>query len=241
MICINFKIVFLVGRYYNAYRKGEIMKSLDTYVKLVPFLAKSLGENVEIVLHDLSSPDAPIIAIGNGEISGRHIGDSVTALGRQYIEEKQYEHMDYVINYKTFGSNGKLLRSCSYFIKEDEVLIGMLCINVNISDYGYLNEALRRILGIQEDASMQYHMDTPLEVFSNQSIETKIKQCMNDAIVEMGYPTFISKDRLTVEEKMHLMKKLQDLGIFNVKGAISVVARELGSSEPTIYRYLKKL
>lgn len=217
------------------------MEILDTYVTLVPFLAQSLGENVEVVLHDMRQEEAPIIAIGNGEISGRHVGDSLTDLGRQYLHEKTYEHMDYAINYKTFGSNGKLLRSCSYFIKHQDQLIGMLCINVNISDYAYINETLRRILGIREDASIQYRMDAPLEVLSNSSIEMKISQCMNEVMNDMGYPHFYPKDHLTVDEKMMIMRKLQEVGIFHVKGAISTVARELGASEPTIYRYLKKL
>ena len=46
--------------------------------------------------------------------------------------------------------------------------------------------------------------------------------------------------RLKVEEKIRVVKYLQDKGTFKVKGAIALVADKLDVSEPTIYRYLKK-
>ena len=42
------------------------------------------------------------------------------------------------------------------------------------------------------------------------------------------------------EEKIRVVKYLQDKGTFKVKGAIALVADKLDVSEPTIYRYLKK-
>lgn len=52
------------------------------------------------------------------------------------------------MNYKTTGSDGKLLRSATYFIKEDgqEMPVGMLCVNVNISDYEYIETTLKEFL-----------------------------------------------------------------------------------------------
>ena len=62
---------------------------LQAYADLVPFLATALGDNVEIALHDLTRPNAPIIAIANNEMSGRVIGDSITNLGKHILDEKQ--------------------------------------------------------------------------------------------------------------------------------------------------------
>ena len=57
----------------------------------------------------------------------------------------------------------------------------------------------------------------------------------------MGYPIYMEHGRLNADEKMVIMRALQKQGVFNVKGAIPLVAKELASSEPTIYRYLKKI
>ena len=48
-------------------------------------------------------------------------------------------------------------------------------------------------------------------------------------------------DRLTMDEKIRIVEDLQQAGIFYMKGAVSEVATQLGSSEATIYRYLSKL
>lgn len=214
---------------------------LKTYQSLVSFLATALGDNVEIALHDLTKEEAPIIAIANNEMSGRMIGDSLTDLGQHILKQKQYERKDFVMNYKSLTDSGKLVRAASYFIKDEKKhLIGMLCINVNISDYDYLQKALQRILGIKEQPEIEYQMDHPIEILPN-SLEASIKQCVLDTLKELGYPDYVAKGRLKAKEKASVIKILHDKGVFNMKGAISLVAKELSASEPTIYRYLKNI
>ena len=53
------------------------------------------------------------------------------------------------------------------------------------------------------------------------------------------YP--VPVDRLTQDEKMEIMDALNRKGVFLLKGSVSHVARELHSSEASIYRYLGKL
>jgi len=214
---------------------------LKPYVELVPFIGKALGENVEVALHDLSAENGEIIAIYNGEMSGRKIGDPLTSLGEHILETKQYLHKEYVTNYKSLSNSGKVLRSSSYFIKdENHHLIGMLCLNVNISDYEYLNATIQRILGIDMQENLEYKREAPIEILSN-SLEMTISQSVANALKEMGYPNYIEHGRLNADEKMMIIRMLNEQGIFNVKGAIPIVAKELSSSEPTIYRYLKKI
>lgn len=214
---------------------------LKAYKELVPFIGKALGDNVEIALHEATDDGMPIIALYNGQMSGRKIGDPLTSLGEHIIQTKQYINHEYVTNYKSLNDSGKVVRSSSYFIKdEDDNLIGMMCINVNISDYEYLQATIQRILGIDAHEEMEYKIESPMEIFST-SLESTISQCINNALQEMGYPNFIDRVRLTSDEKMVVIRALYQQGVFNVKGAIPIVANQLASSEPTIYRYLKKI
>lgn len=217
-------------------------KLLEPYGKLVEFLGIALGDNVEIALHDLTSKEKEVVAIANGDISNRDVGAKLSNLSIHYLETKQYEHQDYVMNYKTLGSDGKLLRSATYFIKEQgkEFPIGMLCINVNISDYEYLEESLKKILGIKKVNEVEFKRDSPIEILSSpldEMIDLYIKECLE----KMGFPSYFLVERLNVEEKIKVVKYLQKKGTFKVKGAIVLVAEKLGVSEPTIYRYLKKM
>ena len=143
-------------------------KSLEPYAKLVYFLSAALGDNCEIALHDLTSKDQEIVAISNNPISGREVGAKLSNLSLHYLEEKQYLNHDYVMNYKTVGNDGKLMRAATYFIKEEgrEMPVGMLCINVNISDLEYLTTTIKKILGIKEEKDIEFKMDNPVEILS---------------------------------------------------------------------------
>ena len=214
-------------------------KSLEPYAKLVYFLSAALGDNCEIALHDLTSKDQEIVAISNNPISGREVGAKLSNLSLHYLEEKQYLNHDYVMNYKTVGNDGKLMRAATYFIKEEgrEMPVGMLCINVNISEY--LTSTIKKILGIKEEKDIEFKMDNPVEILSSpldEMIDMYIKECLE----KMGFPSYFLAERLNVDEKIKVVKYLQEKGTFKVKGAIVLVAEKLAVSEPTVYRYLKK-
>ena len=216
-------------------------KSLEPYAKLVYFLSAALGDNCEIALHGLTSKDQGIVAISNNPISGREVGAKLSNLSLHYLEEKQYLNHDFVMNYKTVGNDGKLMRAATYFIKEEgrEMPVGMLCINVNISDLEYLTSTIKKILGIKEEKDIEFKMDNPVEILSSpldEMIDMYIKECLE----KMGFPSYFLAERLNVDEKIKVVKYLQEKGTFKVKGAIVLVAEKLAVSEPTVYRYLKK-
>ena len=203
-------------------------KSLEPYAKLVYFLSAALGDNCEIALHDLTSKDQEIVAISNNPISGREVGAKLSNLSLHYLEEKQYLNHDYVMNYKTVGNDGKLMRAATYFIKEEgrEMPVGMLCINVNISDLEYLTSTIKKILGIKEEKDIEFKMDNPVEILSSpldEMIDMYIKECLE----KMGFPSYFLAERLNVDEKIKVVKYLQEKGTFKVKGAIVLVAEKL--------------
>ena len=216
-------------------------KYLEPYAAMIEFLGKALGDNVEIALHDLTSKEQEIVAIANNHNSGREVGAKLSNY-HYIIRRKQYLDNDYVMNYKTTGPDGKLMRSATYFIKEPgkEMPVGMLCINVNISDLEYLTSTIKKILGIKDEKDIEFKMDNPVEILSSpldEMIDLYIKECLE----KMGFPSYFLAERLNVDEKIKVVKYLQEKGTFKVKGAIVLVAEKLAVSEPTVYRYLKKM
>ena len=82
-------------------------------------------------------------------------------------------------------------------------------------------------------------MDNPVEILSSpldEMFDMYIKECLE----KMGFPSYFLAERLNVDEKIKVVKYLQEKGTFKVKGAIVLVAEKLAVSEPTVYRYLKK-
>lgn len=197
-------------------------KYLEPYAKLVDFLGKALGDNCEIALHDLTSEEQEIVAIANNQLSGREVGAKLSNLSLHYLDTKQYLNNDFVMNYKTVGPDGKLMRAATYFIKEDgqEMPVGMLCINVNISDLEYLTATIKKILGIKEEKEIEFKMDNPVEILSSpldEMIDMYIKECLE----KMGFPSYFLAERLNVDEKIKVVKYLQEKGTFKVKGLLS--------------------
>ena len=104
--------------------------SLQQYVTIVEFLGKTLGPDYEIVLQDLNPEHQAIVAIVNGHISGRRVGGPLTDASLQMLSSRAYESSDFLCNYRGIAGNGRVLRSSTLFIKNEEGdPIGFLCIN----------------------------------------------------------------------------------------------------------------
>lgn len=210
------------------------------YIPLVKFLALVLGPNTEVVLHDLRNYEESIIAIENGHISGRKVGGPVTDLVLSILKNKNYMDSEFVANYNGRTKSGNLLKSSSFFIKDEGgSIIGMLCVNTDISLYIDLHEQLGEFIN--------YGMDMRLvdEVNKNDIIEENFGESVEEitlSSIEVVLADYdIPPERMSSAEKMEIVKKLFDKGVFLIKGEVSRVAEYLKVSDATMYRYLNKI
>ncbi|WP_298705367.1 transcriptional regulator [uncultured Veillonella sp.] len=233
---------------------------LEKYIPIVSFLGEALGPLVEVVLHDVTNPDASIIAIANGHISGRQVGGPSTDLILRMIEEAKPSNKNKekalptsYLNYNAQVKGNTPCRASSYFIRSEEgELLGCLCINVSV---GHFLEA-RQLL----DLLITPH--TSLELLPSHTedlpVKTETKDIENhealliyenlhnsiddviDTIVKESTSYSIALSKLSTKEKVKLIKTLNDKGLFNLKGGVAAIAAKMNVSEPTIYRYLSQ-
>lgn len=207
---------------------------LEKYIPLVEFIA-SCNKNFEVILHDTNNPQHSVIAICNGHLSGRKIGDSMTDLALNVMKNRKHTNVDFITNYEGRLKNGKVFISSTYFIKEEGELIGMLCINHDPS-------AL-----IEMKAQINYLLDAfhvPSEEVRPSYTELLDSSITNlaDSLIQSTVHNFgVSPSRMTSDEKFAIVKSLNEQDVFTTKGALPQVAKELKISEPTVYRYLKKI
>lgn len=216
--------------------KVFIMKDqeiLKKYIPMVDFIADICGSNYEVVLHDVSQPETSVIAIRNNENSGRNIGSPMTDLAIQIMESGKYKENDYIANYRGVG-NGKEFLSSTYFIKNGDRLIGMLCINNDFSSIENLKESLQAFLNHlpkkSPAADEGYHENLGSPVVS--LVYSIIEKTINEL--------HVSPKRMSMDEKIQVVHKLNDQGILMLKGAVSEIAKQMNISEPTVYRYLNR-
>ena len=200
------------------------------YTLIVDFLGHVLGPDYEIALHELEDDSNRIIAIANGELTGRHIG---SPLSNKML---------------SVSATGKTMCSNSMFIKgRHGELSGLLCINFDASRYEELSRRVMELCG--GGVKRGVPSGTRLIADSNDPVETPVRSGYPTSIagatasivsqVVANYP--VEVDRLTQDEKMEIMDILNRKGVFLLKGSVSHVAQTLHSSEASIYRYLGKL
>ena len=210
---------------------SHINAYLKKYIPLVDFLAEVFGDDAEVVLQDVSDFNNSVISIRNNHVSGRKLGAPATNLVLK-VMNGNFTDKNYVTNYRGVSAVGKVVRSSTYFIKDDKnVVVGMLCINIDIDKLVQLKNHLDGILKLPEEIfeKTTERFSVSAEGLASDSIETILE--------ESG----ISPERMSQEEKMEVVYKLDKNGVFLVKGSICKVASVLNVSNATIYRYLSKI
>lgn len=213
---------------------------LKHYKVLVNFLGQALGSSYEVVLHDLSDGNHAIVAIANGQVSGRGEGAPLTNLALRFIADREYETSDYVVGYAGTSRTNTRLQSSTMFLKNERgKLIGMLCINFDPSRCVGAANAILEMCGLPP-VSLKDN-DSSASGAAMEKFASSVADAVQSAIKDVTGGTVIPSSRLTMEEKIRIVDALNRSGLFYLKGAVSEVAAQLGSSEATIYRYLSKL
>ncbi|MFA6850491.1 MAG: PAS domain-containing protein [Selenomonadaceae bacterium] len=215
---------------------------LNRFIPMVDFIADVIGPHCEVILHRVDSIEDSAVAIRNGYISGRQIGCPLTDLAVELIEKKVYQERSAVINYLSRTSSGEKLRSSTFFIKDEQgKLVGMLCVNVvNSADnllVKNLTEKLVNVLMSNKSTAnvlVSEPVNEKIEESLSPSIETVVDSAIEKVIREYDMPV----ERMSIDEKISIVQKLNSNGIFKIKGSVTKAASILQTSESTIYRYL---
>lgn len=211
-------------------------QNVKNFIPIANFLGEILGSNTEIILHDLTNYKQSTVHIINAHISGRKIGDPITDLMLDFISNESKGDKQYICNYNSKTADGKLLYSSTFFIRDEKnKIVGALGLN---SDYHEFKKSLSFITSllpnyIDEKANTLNHIKENLSSDPQELTINKI-----DAIINQFD---VVPSRMTVEEKTEVMAALNDCGVFNIRGSIQEVADKLHMSEPSVYRYIKKI
>lgn len=216
----------LAGAMVFTQRDKQTLESMKT---VADGIAAFLGENCEVVLHSFESLDKSIFHIVNGRITGRDVGAPLTDLGMKLFTESCDSNKDVTECYYSKTVDGKLLRSITLLIRNsDGKPIGMMCINFNMT--APFVDVLHLFC-----TKEQPEMDKPPETFVN-SIEELIEITLKEARVAVNSDNNIPNNAKNKAVVCELVKK----GIFDIRGAIDIVALKLSVSRYTIYNYIRE-
>ena len=209
---------------------------IKKYISIADFLGEVLGKNTEIILHDLTNYQKSIVYIINGNISGRKIGDSITDVMLDFILSESKGNKQFICNYNSKNVEGKLLYSSTYFIRDDSnKIVGALGLNSDYQDVKNSLSFLTSLLPNYVDDKIA-SLNIIKENLSSDGQELTLNKI--DTIVNQFN---VVPTRMTPMEKTEVISALNECGIFNIRGSVQEVATKLQMSEPSIYRYIKKI
>lgn len=211
-------------------------KNIKRFISIADFLGEVLGQNTEIIIHDLTNYEHSIVHIINGHISGRKIGDPITDLVLEFITTESKGNKQFICNYNSKTIEDRLLYSSTYFIRDDKNnIVGALCLN---SDYHEVKKSLSFLTSL-----LPNYVDDKALALNNikENLNSNPQEVTVNKIDTILNQFDVIPQRMTTEEKTEVITALNDFGIFNIRGSVQEVANKLYMSEPSIYRYIKKI
>ncbi|PHR74434.1 MAG: hypothetical protein COA66_01185 [Arcobacter sp.] len=210
---------------------------VQKYILLADFLSNVIGENTEILIHDLTNFQTSIIHIINGHISNRKVGDGITNLILEYLKNESRDNIPFICNYNSKTVGDIVLYSSTFFIRDEKnEVVGAMCLN---SDYSELEKSFSMISSFLPNFTKSFLINQDTEVKEN--LNNDSQQLTLDKIDSVIAKFRVTPERMTINEKTRVITELQKYGLFMIKGAVQEVASKLFMSEPSIYRYIKKI
>jgi predicted transcriptional regulator YheO len=215
----------------------ETRSELKKYFPIADYIAAINGKNCEVLIHDLSDLNHSICYIVNGHVTHRTVGGAITNFALELLQRKEYLEHDNVVNYTGTTKDGKkLLRSSTFFIKTGPSdVIGLLCVNIDITDLVRMQECVNDMLLLNQVHHPGSKTETDNTEQFDRSVDELVQEIIDKVVLEHGSRLVDS----SIAEKKQLIGEMESRGVFKFKGAVNTVANVIGVSTQTIYRYLQ--
>lgn len=213
------------GRKLTKMEKEEV---LDFLKRLAESIAVMFGENCETLIHDMSVPGHPILAIYHPQVSGREVGSTLDIYGNkpgEGIFNETILKRDFV-NMQVVTMTGKRIKSTTIHFHGDGYSYA-LGINYDYTKLQNMNQFLNNFLQVNRD------LYTEIEDTEKTGLEEIVDECIS---VIGKRPEEMGK-----KERLQVMTLLKERNAFHFQKAVPYVSERLNVSRYTIYKYMNEI
>ena len=191
-------------------------------------IAAQFGSNCEVVVHDLSRhPDHSIVAIFNGHVTGRKVGDGASHVVIEQLQSNDPEPKDHLC-YLTKTPDGKILKSSTVYIRNSKGKVSAIfSINYDISKLLMVESAVRDVMSTGEEPQQ-----TEPEKIIN--IHDLLDDLIEQSVALVGKPVAL----MNKDDKVKAIRFLNQNGAFLVTKSGDKIAKYFGISKYTLYSYI---
>lgn len=214
----------------------DVDRVLSMLRPLVEAVGATVGAHCEVVLHDLRVPERSVVAIWNGQVTGRRVGGPIVGGPSKDVALKMLDssvtESTLSVNYKTHARDGHELRSSSmvYRTPEGKPVIA-LCVNLDLS-------AMTMVRQLLDEITRPAPAETASADDGGQIDVTEIvEKIIRESVEEIGRPPkFMDRD-----ERLRAVRQMHERGLFLIRGGVERAAAALGIARFTLYSYLKEV
>jgi predicted transcriptional regulator YheO len=190
-------------------------------------IAAQFGSSCEVVVHDLSrNPDHSIVAIYNGHISGRKVGDGASNVVLEQMRSNDQTTKDH-LSYLTKTPDGKILKSSTIYIRNSRGKVAaILAINYDISRLMIVEQAIGELISTQEPQ--------PAEPEKIINVNDLLEELIQQSVALVGKPVAL----MNKDDKIQAIRFLSQNGAFLVTKSGDKIAKYFGISKYTMYSYI---
>ena len=206
-------------------RKSEV----EFLSRLAKGIAAQFGSNCEVVVHDLESedPDSTIVAIENGQVSGRELGDGPSNVVLKALSSDPDKLQDHLA-YHTRTEDGRELRSSTIFFRDETGKpAAIFAINYDSTPIVALQNMLKDFSSLASPAT-----DEP-DVIPH-TVNDLLAELIDQSVRLVGKPVAL----MTREDKVKAIGFLDSSGAFLITTAGQKVCNYFGISKYTLYSYM---
>ena len=189
-------------------------------------IAMMFGPNCETLVHDMTRPGHPILAIYNGSVTDRDVGSTADIFGDiGDYDETIYKNKDYT-NQMVLSRDGRTLKSTTFNVVGDDFHFA-LGINLDITNMVRANQLLSEMTATSGDLQQTLMQD------ARSQLEELLRECISAVGKE---PEAMKKT-----DRMRIIRMLYKRRAFTYQKSVAIVAEQLGVSRYTVYKYMHEI
>ena len=201
--------------------KLELLRQVATGI------AAQFGIDCEVVIHDLSqNPEHSIVAIVNGHVSGRKVGDGASNVVMEQLQSNDPEPKDHLC-YMMKTPDGKILKSSTVYIRNSKGKVSaIMAINYDISKMLTIEGTIKSLISTPESPQ-----EEPEKIVN---INDLLDDLIQQSVALVGKPVAL----MNKDDKVKAIQFLSQNGAFLVTKSSDKIAKYFGISKYTLYSYI---
>lgn len=200
---------------------------LENLKRTAEAIALMFGSNCETIVHDMSLPGHPILAIYNATVSGRSIGSTDDLFDKTLVtsDARAWENYltDDVVNAFAKTKTGKYIKSTTLHYQGCDYHYAL---GINY-DYTQLNGVSSILSELTATSSLL------TDHLAADSGSSTIENIFSECVKEIAIPV----EAMNRQDKLRLIALLEKRHAFTIRKSVEFVSDQLGISRYTLYKY----